>query len=108
MAEYTIAGQEIITETDNLRVSVLTLDPGDKVPWHYHSNVDDVFVCVEGTTVVDTRAPRGHHELTPGAHLIVPSKTAHEVTSKDDKGCRFAIVQGGRYDFVPVGARPDD
>ena len=104
MANYVIADQEIITEANGLRVSVLTLAGDDKVPWHYHSNVPDIFVCVEGTTVVDTKAPRGHHELSPGENVIVPAKTAHQVTSKDNKGCRFTIVQGvGTYDFVPVG-----
>lgn len=104
MAAYTITGQEIITETDELRVSILTLANDEKVPWHYHSNVADIFVCIEGTTIIDTRAPRAHHELAPGEHAVVPAKTAHEVTSKDNKGCRFTVVQGGGiYDFLPVG-----
>ena len=107
MADYTIANQEIVTETDGLRVSILTLAVGDKVPWHYHSHVADIFVCVEGTTVVETKAPRGHHELAPGNTVIIPAKTAHQVTPKDETGCRFTVVQGvGAYDFVPVG-QPD-
>ncbi len=101
---YQIAGRELVSEADGLRVQILTLGPGDCVPWHYHSNVTDTFICLEGTTVVETRAPRGRHELTPGAHCAVPPKTAHEVTGKDGAGCRFTILQGvGEYDFIPVG-----
>lgn len=101
---YTISGQELVAEGDGLRVQVLTLAKGERIPWHYHSTVSDIFVCLEGTTVVETRAPRARHELAPGEHCVVAPKTAHEVTGKGGNGCRFTIVQGvGQYDFVPVG-----
>ena len=101
---YQIAGRELVSEADGLRVQILTLGPGEKVPWHCHSVVSDIFICMEGTTVVETRAPRGRHELAPGAHCVVPPKTAHEVTGKDGAGCRFNIIQGvGEYDYIPVG-----
>jgi len=101
---YQIAGRELVSEADGLRVQILTLGPGEKVPWHCHSVVSDIFICLEGTTVVETRAPRARHELAPGAHCVVPPKTAHEVTGKDGAGCRFNIIQGvGEYDYIPVG-----
>ncbi len=101
---YQIAGRELVSETDGLRVQILTLGPGESVPWHFHSEVTDTFIGLEGTTVIETRAPRARHELGPGGHCVVPSKTAHEVTGKDGAGCRFTIVQGvGVHDFIPVG-----
>ncbi len=101
---YQIAGRELVSKADGLRVQILTLGPGEKVPWHCHSVVSDIFICLEGTTVVETRAPRARHELAPGAHCVVPPKTAHEVTGKDGAGCRFNIIQGvGEYDYIPVG-----
>ncbi len=104
---YTIAGRELVSEAEGLRVQVLTLGPGERVPWHYHSVVSDIFIGLEGTTVVETRAPRARHELAPGAHCVVPPKTTHEVSGKDGRGCRFTIVQGiGEHDFHPVGVRP--
>ncbi len=103
---YTISGRDLVMERDGLRVQVLTLAQGEAVPWHYHSTVSDIFVGVRGTTVVETRAPRARYELGPGQHCIVPPKTAHEVTAKDDSGCQFTIVQGvGAHDFLPVGGR---
>ncbi len=103
---YTIAGRDMVMERDGLRVQVLTLAYGEAVPWHYHSTVSDIFVGVQGTTVVETRAPRARHVLGPGEHCVVPPMTAHEVTAKDDSGCRFTIVQGiGAHDFHPVGGR---
>ena len=101
---YRISGRYLVSEADGLRVQVLTLGPGEAVPWHYHSSVSDIFVGVEGTTVVETRAPRARHELAPGEHCVVSPRTAHEVTAKDGRGCRFTVIQGvGAYDFVPVG-----
>ncbi len=101
---YTISGRELIAEADGLRVQILTLGAGESVPWHYHSSVADIFVGLQGTTVVETRAPRARHELAPGQHCVVPAKTAHEVTPKDADGCRFTIVQGvGTYDYIPIG-----
>lgn len=101
---YSISGRDLVDQRDGLRVQVLTLSGSECVPWHYHSNVDDIFVGLEGTTVVTTRAPRARHELGPGEHCVVPAETAHEVTAKDGAGCRFTLVQGvGAYDYIPVG-----
>ncbi len=101
---YTIAGREAVAEADGLRVQILTLGAGECVPWHYHSEVTDIFVGLEGTTVVETRAPRARHLLPPGTHCTVPPMTAHEVTGQDGQPCRFTIVQGvGAHDFHLAG-----
>ena len=43
-----IAGREAIMEGSDMRVSVLTLETGDSIPWHYHNEITDAFVCLEG------------------------------------------------------------
>lgn len=102
---YRISGRELVTEADGLRVQVLSLASGEEIPWHYHTIVSDIFVGVEGTTIVETRAPRSRQELGPGEHYVVPPKTAHRVSGGEGKGCRFTIVQGiGEHDFKTVGA----
>jgi quercetin dioxygenase-like cupin family protein len=101
---YTIKARETIAEGADLRVSILTLDAGECVPWHSHSEVADDFVCMEGPMVVETRAPRTHTVLQPGQRCTVPPKTAHYVHGVDDGPCKFLITQGvGVYDFIPVG-----
>jgi len=102
--EYPIAGREIVAEGADLRVSVLALGPGQCVPWHYHSEISDSFVCLEGPMIVETRAPRNHYRLETGERCAVPPKTAHYVHGENDGACKFLIVQGvGVYDFEPVG-----
>ena len=101
---YEIAGREVVAEGADLRVSVLTLAAGQCVPWHYHSEVSDSFVCLEGPMVVETRAPRRSYLLQPGQRCAVPPKTAHYVQGEGGGPCQFLIIQGvGVYDFVPVG-----
>ena len=77
--DYTIAGHELVAEGADLRVQVLTLAAGQCVPWHYHTEISDSFVCLEGPMVVETRAPRHIYRLLPGERCAVPPKTAHYV-----------------------------
>ena len=103
-SNYEIADRELVAEGADLRVQVLTLDRGQCVPWHYHSEITDSFVCLEGPMVVETRAPHNTYRLAPGQRCAVPPKTAHYVHGEDGGSCKFLIVQGVRaYDFVPVG-----
>ncbi len=60
---YEIAASEIVSEGADIRVSVLTLAAGQCVPWHYHNEISDSFVCLEGPMVVETRAPRHEYLL---------------------------------------------
>jgi quercetin dioxygenase-like cupin family protein len=102
-ASYEIENRELVAETPSLRVLVLTLARGQRVPWHRHSNVTDTFFCLEGPMVVETRSPDARYELMAGDSCAVPPKTDHEVRGKDDGRCRFALVQGvGTYDFIPA------
>lgn len=100
---YDVEDREMVAETPDLRVVILTLGPGHVVPWHFHSNVTDTFFCMEGPMIVTTQGGRNKTELAAGERYAVPSRTAHHVSGKDGGRCKFAIVQGiGTYDFVSV------
>jgi len=99
-----ITAFEVIMEGEDMRAVVLTLAAGQSVPWHYHTDITDSFVCIEGSLVVETRAPRETHVLSPGQRCEVPPKTAHYVHGKDGGACKFMVLQGvGEYDNVAVG-----
>ena len=100
---YTIEDRQLIAETPELRVQILTVANGQKVPWHYHTAVTDTFVCLEGPMVVNTRNPDVEHELQAGDSCTTPPNTAHQVAGKNGGRCRFVIVQGvGKYDYFAV------
>ncbi len=101
---YEVADYEMIAETPELRMVVLTLAQGQEVPWHWHTNVTDRVFCMAGPMVVETRAPREVFELKPGETSVVPAKRAHRVSGKNGGPCKFALLQGiGAYDFNLVG-----
>jgi quercetin dioxygenase-like cupin family protein len=101
---YTVDKHEVVAATPDLRMVVLTLGAGQEVPWHWHSNVIDNVICLEGPMVVEMRAPRERFELAAGERCTVPPRRAHHVAGKDGGPCKFAILQGvGAYDFNPVG-----
>ena len=66
---YSITGRDIVADADGMRVQIMTLGAGEVIPWHYHTIVTDVFVGLEGTVVIETRAPSACHELEPGKPL---------------------------------------
>jgi quercetin dioxygenase-like cupin family protein len=102
---YPVVDYEILAETPELRMVVLTLGPGQEVPWHWHTNINDTFFCMQGPMTIETRAPREVFQLTAGETCVVPAKRAHHVTGKDGGPCKFGLLQGvGLYDFNPVGA----
>lgn len=103
-SQYPVVDYEVFAETPDLRMVAITLGPGQEVPWHWHSNVNDRFFCLQGPMVIETRAPREVFELAAGGTCIVPAKRAHRVTGKNNGPCKFGVLQGvGTYDFHPVG-----
>ncbi len=98
---YSIEDRWMIEETPELRVQILTLGPGEEVPWHHHTVISDTFICLEGVVVVETKAPEPDFELRLAETCTVPPEISHRVTGRDGRRCRFLIVQGpGRYDYI--------
>ncbi len=97
---YTVEDREVVAETPDLRVVILTLGSDQCVPWHRHSQITDTFFCLDGPMVVATRDPPARHELAAWGRCAVPPNTAHQVTPADGS-CRFLLVQGiGTYDYL--------
>lgn len=101
---YPLEKREVVMESKDMRATILTLGPGQCVPWHYHTEITDTFFCLEGPMVVETRAPRTEKVLQVGESYSVPPKTAHYVHGLNGGRCRFLNLQGvGDYDFRAVG-----
>ena len=99
-----IADRELVMEGKDMRVQVLTLGMNDSIPWHYHSEITDSFVCLEGILVVDTKVPTISYVLKAGDRCEVPPLVAHYVHGENMQPAKFMILQGvGVYDNIPVG-----
>lgn len=85
------------------RISELQISPTQKVPWHYHTNIQDTFYVIEGSLRIFMQNPKEEVRLARGQTYAVPPKRPHLVTNGGDTSAVFLVLQGiGDYDFVPL------
>jgi len=98
---YTVRSIRVIAKGADVLVREYTLDPGEAIPWHRHSEVSDYYYGLEGVVVIETRVPPARHEVAAGGSATVTPPTIHHVSNPGPRSCRFLLVQGvGKYDFV--------
>lgn len=101
---YSIAARQSIVETPDVRVTLMTLAPGEATPWHSHSIVADTAFRLDGEVEVQARGPEGAVEairLAPGVPCRMEPGRVHRVANAGPGVCRFLLVQGvGAYDFL--------
>ena len=100
---YSIAGKECIVESPDVRVTLMTLAPGEGTPWHRHSAVTDTAFRLDGEVEVQAKGPDETLRLAPGQPCRMEPGRVHRVVNAGDAPCRFLLVQGiGAYDFQKI------
>ena len=90
-------------ERPGFRINELQISPSQKVPWHYHTHIEDTFYVLEGSLRVFLQDPKEEVVLNPGSTYTVAPKRPHLVTNAGETSATFLILQGiGKYDFVPL------
>ena len=85
------------------RISEIQISPTQKVPWHYHNNVQDTFYVLSGNLRIFLREPKEELRLGAGETCTVKARRPHLVTNGGDASATFLVLQGiGEYDFVPL------
>ena len=98
---YKVRHIHVVAKGADVLVREYTLDPGEAIPWHRHSEMSDYYYGLEGMVLIETRNPPGRHELGVGQSATVTPPTVHHVSNPGAKSCRFLLIQGvGKYDFV--------
>lgn len=98
---YKVRAIHVVAKGADVLVREYTLDPGEAIPWHRHTEVSDYYYGLEGVVVVETRDPAARHEISVGRSAAVTPQTVHRVLNPGRQPCRFLLVQGvGQYDFV--------
>jgi quercetin dioxygenase-like cupin family protein len=97
--------EEILVQTDNVRVRVMGLQPGESTPWHFHQQVTDHMVCLTGLILVFLQQPATKLELRPGQRCKVEAGQVHRVANGNPSApASYLLIQGGgSYDFNEVG-----
>ncbi len=100
---YIIAGRESIAETQDLRVTLMELAPGEATPWHRHTVVVDTTFVLLGEVEVQATAPKETIHLGPGRPCRIQPSRPHRVVNAARWPSRYLLVQGiGAYDFINV------
>ena len=98
---YKVRDIRVVAKGADVLVREYTLDPGEVIPWHRHSEVSDYYYGLDAMVVVETRDPAARHEIRVGQFATVTPPTVHQVSNPGKQPCRFLLVQGvGKYDFV--------
>jgi quercetin dioxygenase-like cupin family protein len=100
---YRISNKKTVAETADLRVSEMTLSPGEEIPWHKHTRVTDTFYCLEGVVRLQTGRDLHGRLFRAGETCAMPPGEPHRVSNAGETLCRILLIQGiGAYDFVAV------
>jgi len=100
---YEVERRALHAERPGFRISEIQIGPTQKVPWHYHSNIQDTFYVLEGTIRLFLRDPKEEVRLGPGQSYCVRVGRAHLVANGGEVSATFLILQGiGEYDYVPL------
>jgi mannose-6-phosphate isomerase-like protein (cupin superfamily) len=100
---YEVEHQAQHAARPGFRINELRISPTQKVPWHYHSNVQDTFYVLEGAIRIHLQKPKENVLLKPSETYSVPARRPHLVTNAGKTSATFLVLQGiGKYDFVPL------
>ena len=87
--------EDLILE-ESTRVALITLDPGDVSPWHYHSSVRETVVCVSGKIMLEVAS----FVLASGEWREIGLGDKHSLSNPEAVPSIYLLVQRGIYDFV--------
>ena len=105
---YEVEHRQFHAERPGFRINELQISPTQKVPWHYHSNVQDAFYVLEGSIRIFLQNPKEEVTLKPSETYSVAPRRPHLVTNAGDTSATFLVLQGiGEYDFVPLVPKRD-
>ena len=100
---YEVERRAYHAQRPGFRINELTISPKQKVPWHYHNNIQDTFYVLEGEIRIFLRDPKEEVRLKPGETYAVPPRRPHLVANGGQASATFLVLQGiGEYDFVPL------
>ena len=108
--KFRVSSRRIVAESADIQVKEFLLTVGEEVPWHHHTEVFDIFYCLQGRLTVQrsdvfSRERLGDVVLQIGESTKVEPGTAHRPANEGPGICRFLLIQGvGKYDFLAYQA----
>jgi quercetin dioxygenase-like cupin family protein len=98
---YTVKDSQLVLACAQMQARLLTLAPGDNIPWHYHSEVTDHYFVLRGILTVNAKNTGEAHDLEVGSHHEITPGTTHSLSNRNGLDCQFLLLQGvGEYDWI--------
>lgn len=91
----------VLFETSQSQAAVFRLGPGQRIPAHTHSAIDDIFFCVRGAghiRIWDAAGTPRDHPIAPGTVFVVPPETPHEVSCAGREFC-YVLLQAPKEQY---------
>lgn len=96
---------EILLETENVLVRRMSLAPHEIAPLHFHTQVHEHVVCLNGKIAVKMKNDNFETVLLPGQSIYIPPARAHQIKNMIDSVSQYLLTQsGGTYDFCDAPA----
>ena len=94
--------EEVILQTDDVKVRILALQPGECGPFHFHTTVTDNMFGLSGEIMVSLKNPPEYLILKPGVHCTIePGRVHCVINNREGETSTYLLVQGvGAYDFI--------
>lgn len=78
------AYRKVISTNDLMQVVLMSLNPGETIPWETHPNTSQ-FIKVEGGEInVYLKHPTNNYKVSAGQSVVIPPGTKHKVTVVKD------------------------
>jgi quercetin dioxygenase-like cupin family protein len=108
VAPVEVDGQQILCvsvyETCRSQAEMCLLRPGQRIPPHKHSAIDDVFVGIRGRGRIrmwDVAGAPVDHTIEAGSLLVVEPGNPHEVSCLGDEFC-YVLTQSPKDEYDNV------
>ena len=100
---YEVERRAFHAERPGFRINELQISPKQKVPWHYHNNIQDTFYVLQGRLRIFMQEPKEEIRLEVGETYSIKPRRPHLVTNGGEGSATFLVLQGvGEYDYVPL------
>jgi quercetin dioxygenase-like cupin family protein len=98
--------EEIILQTNNVKVRIIELHTGESGPFHLHTKITDNMFGISGEIILSMKNPPENIILKPGVHCRIEPGRVHCVTNNlKDETSKYLLIQGvGTYDFIEENA----
>ena len=98
--DYEVKAVEVLGRSETMLVRQFIFAPGQSTPWHAHSSMRDLALCVTGEITLETRSPSRSLTLKPGERAETAPGAPHRLVNLGTADAQVLLIQdGGAYDF---------